>query len=72
MTTYERIVNIEKLNFKHISVKCDADIIYDRILRDGPGNNMYGLEVCKSLDMPQEFLDKAYEIRKELHLIMKE
>ena len=68
LTTYERILNIEKLNFKHISVKCDAGVlIYDRILRDGPGNNMYGLEVCKSLDMPQEFLDTAYEIRKELY-----
>ena len=24
---------------------------------------MYGLEVCKSLNMPTEFLDRAYEIR---------
>ena len=68
LTTYEKIVNIQKLKFKHISVKCDGGVlIYDRILRNGPGSNMYGLEVCKSLDMPQDFLDRAYEIRKELY-----
>jgi DNA mismatch repair protein MutS len=38
-------------------------LVYDRKLRDGPGNNMYGLEVCKSLNLPTEFLDNAYQIR---------
>jgi hypothetical protein len=33
------------------------------LLKDGPGDNMYGLEVCKSLHLPTEFLDKAFEIR---------
>jgi 5-methylcytosine-specific restriction endonuclease McrA len=28
---------------------------------------MYGLEVCKSLSLPQEFLDAAYEIRNKYH-----
>ena len=38
-------------------------LIYDRKLKDGPGNNLYGLEVCKSLNLPQDFLDSANEIR---------
>ena len=38
-------------------------LVYDRLLKDGPGDNMYGLEVCKSLHLPTEFLDKAFEIR---------
>ena len=38
-------------------------LIYDRKLNDGPGNNMYGFEVCKSLHLPEEFLNRAYEIR---------
>ena len=38
-------------------------LIYDRKLRDGPGNNMYGLEVCKSLSLPDDFLEAAYNIR---------
>jgi DNA mismatch repair protein MutS len=42
-------------------------LIYDRKLKDGPGNSMYGLEVCKSLNLPQDFLDAAYEIRMKYH-----
>jgi DNA mismatch repair protein MutS len=38
-------------------------LVYDRLLRDGPGNRMYGLEVCKSLYLPEDFLEKAMEIR---------
>ena len=38
-------------------------LIYDRKLKDGPGNNMYGLEVCKSLSLPEDFINRAYEIR---------
>ena len=38
-------------------------LIYSRKLVEGPGENMYGLEVCKSLNLPDEFLDRAYELR---------
>ena len=38
-------------------------LVYDRKLRDGPGNNLYGLEVCKSLSLPNDFLEAAYNIR---------
>jgi DNA mismatch repair protein MutS len=44
-----------------------VSLIYDRKLKDGPGNSMYGLEVCKSLSLPQDFLDVAYEIRSKYH-----
>ena len=40
-------------------------LIYDRKLKQGSGETMYGLEVCKSLDLPDNFLDRAYEIRKK-------
>ena len=49
-----------------MEVKYDKEndiLVYDRKLKDGPGNNMYGLEVCKSLNLPQDFLDAANEIR---------
>jgi DNA mismatch repair protein MutS len=36
-------------------------------LKDGPGNSMYGLEVCKSLNLPQDFLDMAYDVRMKYH-----
>jgi DNA mismatch repair protein MutS len=38
-------------------------LVYDRKLKDGPGNCMYGLEVCKSLSLPLEFMENAYNIR---------
>jgi hypothetical protein len=30
---------------------------------EGPGDNMYGLEVCKSLNLPNEFLELANDLR---------
>jgi DNA mismatch repair protein MutS len=42
-------------------------LIYDRKLKDGPGTNMYGLEVCKSLSLPQDFLENALTIRMKYH-----
>lgn len=51
---------------KHLQVRYDAEadaLVYNRKLEDGPGDSIYGLEVCKSLRMPQDFLDRAYEVR---------
>ena len=50
----------------HMTVTFDREndcLIYDRKLKMGPGNRMYGLEVCKSLYLEEDFLAKAYEIR---------
>ena len=63
---YDEIKELNTLKLKHMSVIYDKEndtLIYDRKLKEGPGNNMYGLEVCKSLNLPQEFIEKAYEIR---------
>lgn len=66
ITKYEEITCLNKLAVCHMSViydkKTDA-LIYDRKLRNGPGNNMYGLEVCKSLSLPLDFLEEANNIR---------
>ena len=65
----EELKDLKNVCVKHLSVKYDTetnDIIYDRILKDGSGNTLYGLEVCKSLDLDQSFLEKANEIRKKL------
>ena len=63
---YEEIQGMDRLLLKHMAVHYDRELdclVYDRLLKDGPGDNMYGLEVCKSLHLPTEFLDKAFEIR---------
>ena len=64
----ESVKRIENLGIYHISVHYDEKdkiLIYDRLLKEGSGETMYGLEVCKSLDMPAEFLHVANKIRQE-------
>jgi DNA mismatch repair protein MutS len=67
---YDEINSLKSVKLKHMSVVYDKEkdlLVYDRKLKDGPGNSMYGLEVCKSLNLPQDFLDSAYEIRMKYH-----
>lgn len=57
---------LNNLSIKHMSVYYDNSLdalVYDRTLKDGPGNNMYGLEVCKALNLPKDFIDLALQIR---------
>ena len=56
----------DKVFMMHMEViydKANDVLIYDRKLKLGPGDNMYGLEVCKSLNLPSEFLSRAHTIR---------
>jgi DNA mismatch repair protein MutS len=65
---YDEIKELDRLVLKHMSVIYDLALdalIYDRRLCDGPGNRMYGLEVCKSLHLDDAFLEKAYQIRQK-------
>lgn len=64
----KQVKSLETLSIKHLSVEYDRKedmLIYNRVLQDGPGNNLYGLEVCKSLHLPDDFLDMANSIRLE-------
>jgi len=66
IVNFDEISNLKNVCLKHMEVIYDKEkdmLIYDRKLKDGPGNNLYGLEVCKSLKLPQDFLDTANEIR---------
>jgi DNA mismatch repair protein MutS len=63
---YEEITILQTVMMKHMAVVYNKELdalVYDRKLKDGPGNNMYGLEVCKSLSLPDDFLEAAYNIR---------
>jgi DNA mismatch repair protein MutS len=67
---YEEITELHNVGLKHMSVIYDKEkdcLVYDRKLKDGPGTNMYGLEVCKSLSLPQDFLTAAHDIRMKYH-----
>ena len=67
INNYPEIRNLENLSLKHMEVVYDYSknkLVYNRKLKDGPGNNMYGLEVCKALHLPDDFLNRAHEIRR--------
>ena len=67
---YDEIKALHNLKLKHMSVIYDRAndcLIYDRKMKDGVGNRMYGLEVCKSLYLPDDFLESAYAIRNKYY-----
>lgn len=67
---YEEIGAMENLQMKHMAVSYDREndcLIYDRKLKKGSGPRTYGLEVCKSLYLGDDFLDKAYSIRNKYY-----
>lgn len=69
LNNMDDIRNLNNVKIKHLSVKYDNDdkcIIYDRLLKDGAGDTLYGLEVCKSLDLAPDFMLCANKIRKKL------
>ena len=63
---FDEIRKMTRLSLKHLRVKYNHELqklVYDRKLEDGAGDSIYGLEVCKSLHLPDDFLKRAYEIR---------
>lgn len=70
---YEEIQEIcekKRLYIKHMSVFYDREkdvLIYERKLQDGAGHRMYGIEICKSLHMPSEFIELAYNLRNKYY-----
>jgi DNA mismatch repair protein MutS len=70
--TEKRIINLinnNKLSIYHLTTNYDHSLetlIYDRKLKEGPGESIYGIEVAKSLDIKNDFIKSALTIRKEL------
>ena len=60
-----KIENELKVYHMHIDV-IDDKIVYERKLKEGQGSNIYGIDVCKSLDLPLSFMKNAEMIKKEL------
>ena len=64
------IANNDAVRAYHLTVRPDTArggaLIYDRTLRPGCGSPMYGLEVCRGLDMDREFLALAVDIRRDM------
>ncbi len=60
---------LKRLIFLHLGVHYDTAtdrLIYDRKLKIGMGDSLYGLEFARSLHMDETFLKRAQSIREEL------
>ncbi|WP_456457503.1 MutS-related protein [Nitratifractor sp.] len=65
----EAVRKLKRLIFLHLGVRYDAAtdrLIYDRNLKIGLGDSLYGLEFARSLHMDETFLRRAEEIRESL------
>ena len=69
LSKMDRIKQLENVDFYHLRVLYDEKtkvLTYDRKLEMGSGNPIYGLEVCKAMNLPDEFIELANDIRKEV------
>jgi DNA mismatch repair protein MutS len=67
---YSEIAEMNELSMKHLAVSYDRAnecLIYDRKLKEGSGPRTYGLEVCKSLYLEEDFMELAYSIRNKYY-----
>lgn len=69
ISTMNNITQLDNLKIYHLEVQYDENthsLIYDRKLRIGSGTGLYGLEVARFLDLDQNFMNNAFQIRNEL------
>jgi DNA mismatch repair protein MutS len=58
-----------RLNVFHMGVVYndkEKRLVYDRVMQPGPGSSLYGLEVCRALDMDPAFIMLANGIRERI------
>lgn len=69
LATLPDIVGLSGVQAVHLKVHYDAAgdrLVYDRTLAAGAGSALYGLEVCRALDLPTGYLERATVIRSML------
>jgi DNA mismatch repair protein MutS len=65
----DHITRLDNVAMFHLKVIFDMEmdsLVYNRKLTPGSGDAIYGLEVCKAMDMDYEFLQDANAIRQEI------
>lgn len=62
-----QLTKSNKLQIKHLSVSTkNNNIIFERLLKEGPGSELYGIEVAQTILDDPEFIDIAFDIRNGL------
>jgi len=75
VTHMKPVMDLEHLNMTHMSVIYNREkdqLIYERKLKEGPGNHEYGLEVCKALSLPQDFMNLAHSLNPRVGILSKQ
>ncbi len=58
---------VHDVNICHMGVKYrDGILVYDRVLQEGQGEMLYGLEVAKAMDLGPSFMSIAMGIRRQV------
>ena len=68
----EGTADLKRMVMNHMSVSYNRQfktLVYDRKLKDGPGTNNYGLLVCKSLGLSDEFIQLAESMELDFKLL---
>jgi DNA mismatch repair protein MutS len=61
-----RVPTMPGISIWHLLVRYDPvtqKLIYDRTLKEGAGNSLYGLEVARAMGLPRSVLERAIELR---------
>tara|TARA_A100001015_G_C15042470_1_gene740709 strand:+ start:364 stop:3570 length:3207 start_codon:yes stop_codon:yes gene_type:complete len=69
LQSISQVTSLKTVRSFHLEVVYDEErkcLVYHRTLQPGSGNAIYGLEVCRAMDMTPEFIQCAHNIRKEL------
>ena len=66
MNRLKELQNVKNYHMETIYDEENDKLIYNRKLKDGPGNAIYGLEVAKAMDLDKEFINLANSIRQEV------
>jgi DNA mismatch repair protein MutS len=67
LDSIDEVKELTNVKAYHLSVeycRTTERLIYDRQMKEGSGSSLYGLEVCKAMDMDNDFLEIANRIRK--------
>ena len=65
----EEVKALDNVKAYHLKVEFDKKndiLIYDRKIQPGNGPPIYGLEVCKAMDLDDDFIQMSDKIRRKL------
>lgn len=69
LNQFQALLTHPQLRVMHFSMQYDKEnrkLVFDRVLREGSGKSIYGLEIAEYLNFPEKFLKRAFHYRSQL------